>query len=303
MSQITLLDIAKANGHDAIVGLIEANANVYPELTTFPARTIKGTSFPTLKRLDYPTSAFRAANAGSAAGVSTYQRDLVECFIIDQQLRMDVQVADADEDGAAAPLQREASGGMMGVARTIASQIYYGTSNDALGFPGLVDSVDSTHVVSAADTGANSSVWAIKFDDDAVKLIGGGGQSLTMAPDWRIQSINDSNSNPYDAYINSIRGWIGLQVVNPNSFARIKLLGTNSGKTMSDSLAYDLLATMPAGWRPDLWIMNRRSQTQLRKSRTTPTTSYVTTPVAPMPTEIEGVKILVTDAITNAESS
>lgn len=303
MSQITLLDIAKANGHDDIVGLIEANANVYPELVTFPARTIKGTSFPTLKRLNYPTTTFRAANEGSAAGVSTYQRDLVECFIIDQQLRMDVMVADADEDGAAAPLQREASGGMLGVARTIASQIYYGTSNDAKGFPGLVDTVDTTHVVSAADTGANSSVWAIKFDDDAVKLIGGSGQSLTMAPDWRIQSVNDANSNPYDAYINAIRGWIGLQVVNPNSFARIKLLGTNTGKTMSDSLAYDLLATMPAGWRPDMWIMNRRSKTQLRKSRTTPTTAYVTTPVAPMPTEIEGVPILTTDAITNAEAS
>ncbi len=227
----------------------------------------------------------------------------MECFILDQQLRMDVQVADASEDGAAAELAREASGGMMGVARTIASQIYYGTSADALGFNGLTSTVDSTHVVSAADTGANSSVWAVKFGDQDVKLIGGSGNGLSMAPEWRIQSINDSNSNPYDAYINSIKGWIGLQVVNPNSFGRIKLLGTNSGKTMSDSLAYDLIATMPANWRPDVWLMNRRSATQLRKSRTTPTTAYIPTPLAPFPTDIDGVPVVVTDAITSTESS
>ncbi|HCE07387.1 MAG TPA: hypothetical protein DEQ40_02070, partial [Oxalobacteraceae bacterium] len=281
MAQITLLDIAKANGHDAIVGLIEANQNTYPEFTLFPARTIKGTSYPTLKRLNYPTAAFRQANKGSAAGVSTYQRDLVECFILDQQLRMDTQVADASEDGAAAELAREASGGMMGVARTIASQIYYGTGADALGFGGFKATVDSTHVFSAGDTGANSSVWAVKFGDQDVKLIGGSGNGLAMAPEWRIQSVSDANSNPYDAYVNAIKGWIGLQLVNPNSIGQIKLLGTNTGKTMTDSLAYDLIATMPANWRPDAWLMNRRSATQLRKSRTTPTTAYIPTPLPP----------------------
>lgn len=302
MAQLTLLDIAKANGHDQIVGLIEANANSYPELSRFPARTIKGTSFPTLKRLDYPTTAFRAANEGSAGGVSTYERDIVECYIIDQQLRMDQSVADASEDGAPAVLAREASGGMAGVARTIAKQIYYGTSNDAKGFPGLLSLVDTTHVLSAADTGANSSVYAVKFGDQDIQLIGGSNNSLTMAAEWRVQSVLDANSNPYDAYINAIKGWIGLQFVNPHSVGRIKLLGTNTGKTMSDAMAYDLLALMPAGWVPDLWIMNRRSRNQLRKSRTA-TTTQLAGVTAPLPTEIDGVAILCTDAITNTESS
>lgn len=300
MAQLTLLDIAKRNGADAVVGLIEANANSFPEFARFPARTIRGTSYNTLKRIDYPTTAFRSANQGSAAGVSTYQRDLVECYILDQQLRMDQAVADAAEDGAASVLADEASGGMLGVARTIAKQIYYGVSSDAKGFPGLVATVDTTHVFSAADTGANSSVWAIRFGEKDVTLVGGNNNGLTMAPEWRVQNILDSNSNPYDAYINAIKGWIGLQVVNPHSFGRIKLLGTNTGKTMSDAMAYDLLATMPAGWRPDLWIMNRRSQTQLRKARTSTSSPYLT---APMPTDIDGVPIMVTDAITNTESS
>lgn len=300
MAQLTLLDIAKANGHDQIVGLIEANANSFPEFTRFPARTIKGTSFPTLKRIDYPTTAFRAANEGSAGGVSTYQRDLVECYILDQQLRMDTQVADASEDGAPAVLAREASGGMLGVARTIGKQIYYGTTNDAKGFPGLFALTDSTHIFSAADTGANSSVYAVRFGDQDLTLVGGSNDGLKMAPEWRVQSVLDSNSNPYDAYVNAIKGWVGLQFTNPHSVGRIKLLGTNTGKTMSDAMAYDLLATMPAGWTPDLWIMNRRSVTQLRKARTSTSSPYLT---APMPKDIDGVPIMVTDAITNSESA
>jgi hypothetical protein len=302
MAQLTLLDIAKRNGADSIVGLIEANANAYPELTRFPARTIRGTSYRTLKRLDYPTAAFRAANEGSAAGVSTYQNDLVECFILDQQLRMDQAVADAAEDGAAAVLANEAEGGMMGVARTIAKQIYYGTTNDAKGFAGLFALTDSDYVKSAGDTGANSSVYAVRFGNQDLTLVGGNNNGLTMAPDWRVQSVLDGSSNPYDAYINAIKGWIGLQFVNPTSVGRIKLLGTNTSKTMSDALAYDLLGQMPANWRPDLWIMNRRSQTQLRKSRTA-TTTQLAGVTAPMPTEIDGVPIMVTDAITNAESA
>ena len=47
MAVITLLDIAKLNGNDAVVGLIEENQTYAPELSVFPARTIKGTQYQT----------------------------------------------------------------------------------------------------------------------------------------------------------------------------------------------------------------------------------------------------------------
>ena len=40
-----------------------------------------------------------------------------------------------------------------------------------------------------------------------------------------------------------ITTWIGLQVVNRRSAVRIKNLGTNIGKGMTDDLAFEALAT------------------------------------------------------------
>ncbi len=37
--------------------------------------------------------------------------------------------------------------------------------------------------------------------------------------------------------------WIGLQVVNRRTAVRIKILGTNIGKGMTDNLAFEALAT------------------------------------------------------------
>ena len=42
MAQPTLLDIAKANGSDAVAGLIDEAAKAHPELTMGGARTIAG---------------------------------------------------------------------------------------------------------------------------------------------------------------------------------------------------------------------------------------------------------------------
>ena len=50
MAVTTLLDIAKANGSDAAVGLIEEVMTYSPEVNLGAARTIKGLSYKTLVR-------------------------------------------------------------------------------------------------------------------------------------------------------------------------------------------------------------------------------------------------------------
>ena len=59
MAVTTLLDIAKANGSDAAVGLIEEVMTYSPEVSRGAARTIKGLSYKTLVRTTLPTAAFR----------------------------------------------------------------------------------------------------------------------------------------------------------------------------------------------------------------------------------------------------
>src|SRR5947207_11125791 len=146
---LTALDLAKINGSDEVVGLIEENLNVAPEVRMFPARTIDGTSFPTLIRTALPSPSYRAVNEGTEPIKSTYANKLVECFYLDGQLEMDVAAADMDERGPARSLTLESDGVMKGALLKIGSQIWYGkgTGGDAKGPPGAVEVVDSAFVI------------------------------------------------------------------------------------------------------------------------------------------------------------
>lgn len=65
---------------------------------------------------------------------------------------------------------------------------------------------------------------------------------------------------------------------------------------------------MPTGMTPDVLLMSRRSAYQLQTSRTATTiysgqkSSSGMEVMAPQPTESNGVRIVVTDSITNTEA-
>ena len=178
-----MLDIAKLSGNDATVGLIEANIRYAPEAGLFPFRTIRGTSYKTGLRTGLPTVGFRNANEGQTPGKSTFEQKVIEAFIFGGQLEVDKAVADADERGEAYLKALEADGVMLASMRAIGSQIWYGVTQDAKGFPGLkaatpkggltingdLLAVDATGTT--ADTA--SSVYAVKFGEKDLTLIGG----------------------------------------------------------------------------------------------------------------------------------
>jgi len=97
----------------------------------------------------------------------------------------------------------------------------------------------------------------------------------------------------------SSRKRIGLQFVNKNSAVRIKNLGTASGSTMNDDLAFEALSKFPAGLTADFCFMNRRSLEQLRRSRTNVTSL---TGIPSLPDSVGGIPIVVTDSIVNTET-
>ena len=300
----TLLDIAKANGSDAAVGLIEEVLTYAPEVgSSFAAaRTIKGRSYKTFVRTSLPTAAFRSANAGSATVKSLFENRVVECFILNPYWTADKAVADAYEDGAAAYLSMEADGLMRAAMITLGKQFYYGTgtNGDTLGFPGLLAAYDSTNmVVDATGTtdSVSSSVWGVKFGPKDVTWVYGQDGQLAVS-DVRIQTLLDGSSNPYTAYVQELLAYPGLQVGNVKCIGRIKKLTTDSGKGLTDTLISQLLSKFPVGYQPDALFMSRRSIQQLQSSRT------ATTPTghpAPYPQEAFGVPIVVTDSILNTE--
>jgi hypothetical protein len=313
MAQANLLDIAKLNGSDAVVGLIEENMSVAPELSVFPARTIRGTSYKIAVRDSYPGVGFRNANEGTTYTKSTFSNKTIEAYILAANVRADVAVANAYEDGPDAWKAIEASGVMRQAMIEIGSQIFYGTSVDSKGFPGL-EAIHTAYasglVVDAGGTtaGTGSSVYGVKFGPQDVQLIFGNGTAFELG-DWFQQMVNDGTAGQdYLAYVAALTSWVGLQVGSKYSVSRLKDATADSTKGVTDAKLAELLSLHPVGHRPDYWFMNRRSAYQLQSSRSstvngTGSKSATGAEVwAPLPTESNGIPIIVTDSIGSTET-
>ena len=307
---ITLLTIAQMNNTDDVTGLIEESIQAHPEIRLGSARTIRGTHYKTLIRTNIPIGGFRDANEGNPSLKNTYANKLVETFIVDSSVEMDKAVADAHEDGWQVVMALEAEGVMEGQMRGLTSQMYYGRSTDVAtstalnplkGFPGLVDLVDSDLVEDAGGTTAStaSSTWAVRWGAKHLQWVFGLNGEIN-SDDVRVVRVTDNSGNPYDAYRKPMLTYIGLQMVNKNSIARIKNITEDSGKTMTDDLVAQMLTRFPVGHKPDQLFMTKRSLEQLRKSRTSITQNATGQPT-PTPTESHGIPIEETDSIVNTE--
>ena len=305
MAVPTLLDIAKANGSDAVVGLIDETTKAHPEIRLGAARTIRGINYKTLVRTGLPTASFRAANAGTASVKGQYENRLVESFILNPRWECDKAVADKHEDGAEAFIAMEASAIMEASFVTLAKQFYYGITQggDPLGFPGLLEMYDSTNmVVDAGGTTATtgSSVWAVKFGVKEVQWVWGQGGALEMS-DVRTETVLDptDSTKKFTAYVQELLAYPGLQVGTFRALGRIKKLTADSGKGLTDILLAQLLSKFEVGIVPDVFLMSRRSLAQLQASRTA--TNPTGTP-APFPDSAFGIPIALTDAILDTEA-
>lgn len=309
----TLLDIAKSTGDDGIAGLIEEVVKFVPEVNGGAARTIKGIQFKTTVRTALPTTSFRKANAGGTPSKSTYEQRLFDCFITDTPWLADKAVADSHEDGAAAYIAAEAKGIMLAQMIMLGKQFYYGldTNNsslsDALGFPGLNVQYDSANMTvdatgSTANTG--SSVYAVTWGEDGCQWLYGNGSNPLQLTDVKEVVLPDpNNASAYITYYHQqLLAWAGMKQGSGRRVARLKNLTAQAGKTLTDSLLRDLVQLFPVGYRPDAMYMSRRSMGQLIKSRTATNPSAFVGAVPGMILDYDGIPLIQTDSISNAEA-
>jgi hypothetical protein len=321
---ITLLDIAKKNGSDQVVGLIDETSRNTPEVRLAASREIKGTSYKTWVRTALPNAGFRQANQGVPITKSTYENRVVETFILNPRWEADKAVADRDEFGAAAYIEDEAEAILEAAVQTMGRQFYYGThtwtapyvdysgiipgqatsgtvtyGGSGNGNPGLLDGYSTLYELDAGGTTANtaSSVWGVKFGVKNISWVWGEAGQLTVS-DVTLQRVLDSSNNPFTAYCQELLAYPGLQIGDNRSALRIKNITADTNHTLTDKLIFDAMALLPANFFPDMWLMSRRSLTQLRDSRTA--TNIIGAP-APIPTEVAGIPIMPTDSISNAE--
>lgn len=302
MSVPTLLDIAKL---DAGIGypLIEEAVKLAPELMVVPADTILGTTMELTVRTGLPSVRFRNANEGVPRSKSSYETRTFQTHILDHQVAVDEQIVNGARDKGRL-LENHASGVMEATMQYIGSQFYYGTGNDAKGFPGLLAQCksDAAHTVDASGAASKTSVWFLRLGRECVEFLFGNGQTIRLNETWELETVYDDNGNPYKAYTNWMKGRVGMRLANKNCAVRIKNVeetGTNK-KTLNDTLLYAAYEKFTEfGFEPTHIFMNGRSREQLRNSRTA--TNSNGTP-APLPTEWEGIPIIRTASIANDES-
>jgi hypothetical protein len=306
---LTAFDIAKLNSADDATALIEENRNAAPELTIAPGFEIKGTSFDTVIRTSYPEGGFKPLGGGVALGVNNFTNKKVEVYNYDNPLQEKADIVKSHRRGSAMALTLASSGAINGAMQLLGRTLYYGARSFGGGsdaHPGLIDLYDSANkTIDATGTAANtgSSVWFIKWgqqEDGNVSYVFGNDRGFTLR-EWLLQQIQTNpGSSPAkytDVWTNSLACAVGIQLTNIHAVGRIKNLTEDSGKGLTDLLGYRMLETFPVGWQPDVALMTKRGRRQLQVSRTT---SLAVT--APLPIDIAGVPIVVTDSILNTEA-
>lgn len=314
MANLNLLDVAKLNGNDKVVGLIEENLTYAPELSVIPARVIKGTSYTTITRTGFPTVGFRNANEGVATSKSSLTKKLCEMFILGGAINVDKAVGEAHEDGLAALEMFEADGVMKASVIKLGAQFFYGTTSDAKGFTGVKAATPfgGTTVLNSGGSDANvqTSLYAVKFGLKDVHLITGNNATFSLS-EFRDQQLLDASNNPYPGRVADLMAWVGLQIGNVNCVGRIANIGQDSetGDTLTDAKIAQLLQKFPVGYKPDKLFANRRSVGQLQRSRTVTLNASANTRigadvenVAPWPESAFGIPLITTDSILSTDA-
>ncbi len=318
----SLYDLAILDRADQYTGLIEDVTTLAPEFDVFSAHKRSGTWYKTVKRTTLPTVQFRTVNAGVPTSKSVYKSEVKEMFFMDARLNMDEAVWDADPESVGSLWQLEAAGAMRAAAILIGQQTYYGTSADSNGFTGIRSQLAFT---TAATTGTSTSAYLCWMDEkEGCRYDVGMDGNFAISAPFRQQVVDPANSsNSFFAYVGNLKAWLGYnQMSNLSAFAVTGITGTLQ-YWLKDDLAAQLIAQIPVARRSNLrWFMNRSCESYLQRSRSTVNVginpagttsgnlaSYQSAGAdgrpafSPLPNQLGGYPITLTDSILNTETN
>ena len=300
-SYTTLADLQRFNDRtlaDVEMSDIHDSAPLIKRLAAVPS------SNGTLHRYEVETGApvvgFRNLNEGrvnTKASVRTVESALK---ILDAGTSVDRAAADADQNGKAAHIAKKAKRNLKAAHFVAEQQIINGEAEK--GFMGLRQAMahlDNEYVINAGGTTANagSSIYIIVTNDEGSDVALVSNKEITVGETTEVL-LYDEDGKPFDGYRTPVLGWLGLQIGSKTSLVRIANITEQAGKGATDDLVYRGLELLPSDKHPELILMSRRSRRQIRESRTA--TNNTGAP-APLPTDVEGIEIVTSDAVENTE--
>ena len=252
-----------------------------------------------------PVTGFRNEYSGRDFDHSVDRIDTVELKILDWSWACDKATSDSSRlpGGREQYIAREGLRHVQSAMFNLENQWINGTGFNADGFNGLADSsnlgsISDEMVVDAGGSaaGATTSVYMLRRNSAECGLVVKGDSAVELG-ETVVQNFTDGSGKNYPAYYTPGCGWFGAFFGSLFSVVRIVNLDASNGLT--DDLIYEALERFPAGHAPDLCIMNRKSQFDLRKSRTA---TNATGAPAPLVDSVVGVPVITTDAITHTEA-
>ena len=308
---LNLLDIMKSGlGDQAVV--IDETKVATPEVTGIhpltkqqlpgvaDARPIAGVTYQTTCLVELPTVAARNMNEGTDPQKSRSEKRTASCCAITPRWGID-KIAETIDNSAAKLLAKEARAFMAAYLKWLGTVFFYGNTIDAKACPGLLQAISSAQTVDATGTGnATTSVWAVKFGEDAVQwLSGNNGQNMISDP--RVGDFTGTNGKPVTGIIQELVSRPGLFVGSNRYIGRIKNISTATNKTLTGDMLGDLVNTkMGLSYRPDAIFLTPRSLEQYRQNLQAITSSTMRIQT---PTEFEGIPLVPTESLTNTETA
>ena len=299
-SYLTSADVLNFNRVDLDV-LVTDVLDSTPFLQKVAARTAASDNFKYTKLLTNPSVGYRSVNDGVENTDATYSQISIDLKYLDASFAVDIAAAKVDERGQDHIMGIEARNHLRAAMRLIEDNIFNTTAN---GFDGFADQsnlngLSDAQVISAGGTtgSTGSSVYAVKFGASDCELLWGEGGQISVSPRMIVERAGSATGR-FWAYAHEISAYCGIKIGSIHSVHRLANITEDAGKGLTDDLLAELYSTCPIEHKPDVFVMNRRSEKQLRASRTA---TNVTGAPAPYVESAFGVPVIVTDAIVSTE--
>lgn len=309
MSVLTSADVLNFNRVDLDI-LVSDVLDSTPFLQRAAARTVASNNFQYTKQLTNPSVGYRDINDGVANTKATYDKVTLNLKYLDASFYVDIAAAKVDERGQDHIMGIEARAHLRAAMRHVENNIFQvglGALGGGDGFDGFanqvnLDGLGASHeqVVDAGGStpGTGSSVYAVKFGAADAELLWGEGGQISVSPRMMVQQ-DGSVSGKYWSWAHEISTYCGLKIGSIHSVHRLANITEDTNNKLTDDMLAELFSTCPIEHKPDVFVMNRRSERQLRESRTA---TNITGAPAPYVTEAFGVPVIVTDAILSTET-
>ena len=297
--RITLIDAMQP--HLVLGGIVNEHSAQTPALARFPIIQLdNGLKYTSQFMLGLPTVGFRKLGDGISPSKGRYEEREFKTYLFGGRAEAEIAAYASDSGGELAVKSRVVTDTAQAALEELDAQIFYGVANEADGFPGLkaFTPFGGAYTYDATGSTANtaSSIYGVKFGENYASLIYGKGNPFGLG-EWRKQDLDGNNGKKLPGEVADLEGWIGLCIKHKASVVRICNLTAQTGKKPTDAIIGAALDLLPTGTTPDVLFMSKRSRTHLRESRSTPERPY-----ADMPTESNGVPILVDDSILNTDA-